>query len=75
MRIPLHIDLALHAVPGIVLVLDFFLFERKYTRYQVTRIAPLIAVLFGIWYVSCLEYYAGQNGRCTSPISYLASNR
>lgn len=66
MRIPLGVDLALHAAPGIALVLDFFLFETKYTRHQVTRVAPLSAVLFGFWYVSWVEYCAIHNGRCTS---------
>ena len=68
MRLPLGVDLSLHAAPGIALVLDFFLFERKYNRYQVTRVAPLAAVLFGLWYVSWVEYCAIHNGRCTSSI-------
>jgi len=65
MRIPLGVDLSLHAAPGIALVLDFFLFERKYTRYQVARVAPLASVLFGLWYVGWVEYCAIHNGRCT----------
>lgn len=68
MRIPLSVDLAMHAVPAITLTLDFFLFEKRYTRYQVTHIAPLAAILFGLWYVSWVEYCASYNGRCTSSI-------
>jgi len=66
--LPLRVDLALHAAPGIALALDFFLFESKYTRYQATRVAPLIAILFGLWYVALVEYCAGYNGRCTPSI-------
>jgi len=75
MVISLRVDLALHAAPAIALVLDFFLFEKKYTRYQVVRVAPLTAILFGIWYVSWVEYCASQNGRCVSLISCLACRR
>lgn len=72
MRIPLSVDLALHAVPAIALVLDFFFFERKYTKYQVARVLPLTAILFGLWYVSWVEYCASHNGRCTWSVSCLA---
>jgi len=73
MRIPLNVDLALHAVPAIALVLDFFFFEKRYTRYQVARVAPLTATLFGLWYVSWVEYCATHNGRCMCPTSYFSS--
>jgi hypothetical protein len=68
MKLPLSVDLALHAAPGIVLLLDFFFFERRYTKRQVTRVAPLTAILFGLWYVSWVEYCANHNGRCESSI-------
>lgn len=71
MRIPLKVDLALHAAPGIALALDFFFFEKKYTRFQVARVAPLTVVLFGAWYVSLVEYCASHNERCESPVSYV----
>jgi len=66
--LPLGVDLALHAAPAVALVLDFFLFERKYTRYQATRVAPLTAIVFGLWYVSWVEYCASHNGRCTPSV-------
>lgn len=71
MRIPIRVDLALHAVPAVALVLDFFLFEKRYTEYQATRVAPLTAILFGLWYVCWVEYCASSNGICTSSNSRL----
>lgn len=65
--LPLKVDLALHAVPGIALTLDFFLFEKRYTRYQVTHVAPLSSILFGLWYVIWVEYCASHNGRFPYP--------
>jgi len=67
MRIPLRVDLALHAAPAIALVLDFFLFEKRYTGYQVRCVAPSIAILFGLWYVGWVEYCASHNGRFPYP--------
>jgi hypothetical protein len=32
----------------------------------------LAAVLFGIWYVSWVEYCASHNERCTLPVSRVA---
>jgi len=60
-RIPLHLDLALHAVPGISMALDFFLFEKKYTWQQVYGQAPLILVLFLFWYGGLTEYLGYLN--------------
>jgi hypothetical protein len=73
MGIPLHVDLALHAAPGAALLLDFFFFERRYTKYQVARVAPLAAVLFGLWYVGWVEYCASHNGRCMWSVSCLVA--
>lgn len=67
MRIPFGVDLALHVVPGAALVLDFFFFERRYTKYQAARVAPITAILVGVWYVSLVEYCAGYNGRFPYP--------
>lgn len=71
MELPLKVDLALHAAPVIALTLDFFLFEKRYTRYQVTHVAPLTSILFGLWYVIWVEYCASHNGRCTLSASCL----
>jgi len=75
MKLPLKVDLALHAAPGVSLVFDFFFFEKQYTRYQVARVAPLAAVLFGVWYVGWVEYCASRNGRCRSSVFFLACPR
>lgn len=71
MGLPLNVDLALHAAPAVALLLDFFFFERKYTKHQVTRVAPLAVVFFGLWYVSFAEYCASYNGRCRWCISLI----
>jgi hypothetical protein len=68
-RIPLGVDLALHAAPAIALILDFFLLEQRYSKYQTARLAPVAAILFGLWYVCWIEYCASHNGMCTSPVS------
>ena len=72
MKLPLTVDLALHIAPAVALMLDFFFFEKRYTNYQVARVAPLTTILFALWYVGCVEYFASQNGRCTWPASCLA---
>jgi len=75
MKIPLKVDLALHVAPGIALALDFFFFEKRYTRYQVVRVAPLVIVLFGVWYAGLVEYCASRDGGCRSSVSCLAFSR
>ena len=64
--LPLHVDLSLHAVPAISLILDFFLFEKKYSQREIGA-APFIAVAFASWYAIWLEHCATMNnGICTS---------
>ena len=65
-RIPLSLDLALHAVPGTVLLLDFFLFERKYSKKHARYGGALVAVAAGSWYSWWAEYCAEYNGACKS---------
>jgi len=60
-RIPLHLDLALHAVPGISMALDFFLFEKKYTWNQAWKQAPFMVILFVFWYGGLTEYLGYLN--------------
>ncbi|KZO95803.1 hypothetical protein CALVIDRAFT_598864 [Calocera viscosa TUFC12733] len=60
-RIPLHLDLALHAAPGLSMALDFFLFEKRYTRDQAWRQAPLMVLLFVFWYGGLTEYLGVLN--------------
>lgn len=66
LMLPMHIDLALHAAPSVFLVLQFFFFEKKYGQKEVNYGAPFVAVLFGTWYVACVEYFARLNGNCES---------
>jgi hypothetical protein len=64
LRLPLTVDLALHAAPGIFLFLDFFLFEKRYSKKQASYGAPAVSILSTIWYVSFAEYFASINGSC-----------
>ncbi|KAF9227510.1 hypothetical protein BS17DRAFT_725754 [Gyrodon lividus] len=61
MRIPLETDLALHATPFTTLLIDFFLFERKFTKGQTNKGAPAVVLVYGIWYASLVEYCATFN--------------
>jgi len=72
-RIPLHLDLALHAVPGISMALDFFLFEKKYTWKQAWKQAPLLVVLFVFWYGGLTEYLGKLNNN-DFPYPFLTLN-
>jgi len=66
-RVPLPIDLALHAAPAVTLFLDFFFFEKRYSKKQTSFGAPVVTVLFSVWYVSCSEYFAALNGSFVYP--------
>jgi hypothetical protein len=63
-RLPLKHDLALHAVPGLSLLLDFILFEQPYTGKIVTLGAPLVCLAYAVGYGSWVEYCATFNGTC-----------
>ncbi|KAI0082744.1 hypothetical protein K474DRAFT_1654899 [Panus rudis PR-1116 ss-1] len=67
-RIPLSTDLALHAVPGVALLLDFLLFEKKYSKKQV-RYGFVLMALVGTWYSVWVEHCAKYNG--TFPYPFL----
>ncbi|KAH7914977.1 FAR-17a/AIG1-like protein [Hygrophoropsis aurantiaca] len=71
-RIPLQVDLSLHAAPFISMVADFALFEKEYTQRQVRYTAPFLILVFGIWYASCVEYCAIFNG--AFPYPFLTEN-
>jgi hypothetical protein len=65
-RLPLSIDLALHAAPAVFLILDFFLFEKKYNKREANVTAPVAAALFGLCYCSWVEHCGERNdGICT----------
>ena len=63
MRIPLNMDLALHAVPAVTLLIDFLVFERKYSAGAVRYGAPLAVFLstvgYGSWAEHCAKYTDG----------------
>jgi hypothetical protein len=63
-KIPLNMDLALHAAPAASLILDFYLLERKYSASQLKYRAPLLAVATAVSYASWAEYCAYKNGSC-----------
>ncbi|KAJ4000110.1 FAR-17a/AIG1-like protein [Lentinula boryana] len=72
-RIPLHLDLALHAVPAITLLADFLLFERKYSRAELLYGAPTVSILYTIFYAWWVERCASFNdGRF--PYPFLTDN-
>ncbi|KAF5315751.1 hypothetical protein D9611_004596 [Ephemerocybe angulata] len=59
--LPLSIDLALHACPAISLVIDFFIFERKYTKTEVNVAVPAIVVAYAVFYGSWVEFCSSKN--------------
>ncbi|KAI0065495.1 hypothetical protein BV25DRAFT_1821916 [Artomyces pyxidatus] len=66
-RLDLSIDLALHAVPAVVLLADFVLFEQRYTRRETTLNAPVLTGAMAVWYASWVEYCASNNGSFPYP--------
>ncbi|TFK54970.1 hypothetical protein OE88DRAFT_1653557 [Heliocybe sulcata] len=72
MRIPLEMDLALHASPALSLLADFLLFEKKYGRNETVYVAPVLAALFGFFYANWVEYLAKFNG--SFPYPFLTDN-
>ncbi|THH26947.1 hypothetical protein EUX98_g7242 [Antrodiella citrinella] len=61
-RIPLQMDIALHAVPAISLLLDFFLLERKYSTKHAVYGGFIVAASSGIWYSWWVEECGKYNG-------------
>ncbi|EPQ58200.1 hypothetical protein GLOTRDRAFT_110070 [Gloeophyllum trabeum ATCC 11539] len=72
MRIPLKMDLALHAAPGVSLLADFMFFERKYDQQTALYAAPVLAALSGALYGTWVEYLAKFNG--SFPYPFLTEN-
>ncbi|GFZ46314.1 hypothetical protein JCM24511_04561 [Saitozyma sp. JCM 24511] len=66
-RIPLWMDFSMHALPAISLLIDFFLFERRYKPPASTRGATLLAVCFGTTYSLWVEYCATINEKFPYP--------
>src|SRR5436190_10134556 len=63
-RIPLLLDLSLHAVPALSLLADFILFERKYGKNETHLGAPLVTLVATLWFSWWMEYCASFNGSC-----------
>jgi hypothetical protein len=63
-RIPLPVDLALHATPSLSILADFFLFESKYQRKDIQVGAPITTAAFGLWYGFGGEHCGKINGVC-----------
>ncbi|KAH9484250.1 UPF0641 membrane protein [Psilocybe cubensis] len=72
-HIPLSIDLALHAVPCISLLIDFFIFEKKYNKQEVKVGAPIAAIGFSLWYTLWVEHCARMNNGIF-PYPFLTEN-
>jgi hypothetical protein len=63
-RLPLFLDLTLHASPVLALLVDFLFLERRYSQRALTTTAPSIAILYGVGYSCFVEYCASFNGHC-----------
>ena len=63
-RIPLSLDLSLHAAPAISLLLDFFVLEKSYGPTAASLGATVMSAIFGIWYSAWVEWCAEENGQC-----------
>jgi hypothetical protein len=61
---PLSVDLALHAAPGLALFTDFMFLESKFSKNEVRYGAPLVVSLAAVWYASWVEHCASFNGTC-----------
>lgn len=60
--LPLSVDLSLHAIPGMALVADFLLLERKYSQRTVARYAIPTMVACAMAYAAWAEWCARING-------------
>ncbi|ORX39694.1 FAR-17a/AIG1-like protein [Kockovaella imperatae] len=66
-KIPLNMDLSMHALPAFALLFDFFFLEKKYTPPASTIGAPLLALTFGTLYGVWVEHCATINGKFPYP--------
>ncbi|KAI0736998.1 FAR-17a/AIG1-like protein [Fomitopsis betulina] len=67
LRIPLKTDLALHAVPAISLLVDFFFVERRYSHRQAVWGGIAMTVLACSTYAPWIEYCSKFNGSFPYP--------
>ncbi|WVW83274.1 hypothetical protein I302_105293 [Kwoniella bestiolae CBS 10118] len=66
-RIPLLMDLSMHALPAVALIIDFFFLERKYKPPASTFGALALAATFGTAYSLWVEHCASINGSFPYP--------
>ncbi|KAG7442920.1 uncharacterized protein BT62DRAFT_935646 [Guyanagaster necrorhizus] len=71
-RTPLSLDLAMHVVPGLSLVMDFLVFEKKYSQELVKLAVPVVLTCGGM-YSSWAERNAKLNGG-VFPYPFLTEN-
>jgi hypothetical protein len=65
LRLPLFIDLALHASPASALLVDFLIFDTKYEERELKYRVPFAATVFAVWYGLWVEHCAkNNNGIC-----------
>lgn len=62
--IPLPVDLALHFAPGAYFFLDFFLFEKRYSRDQIRKTGKALTAAATLAYGGWVEYCAQYNATC-----------
>ncbi|KZV88312.1 hypothetical protein EXIGLDRAFT_839341 [Exidia glandulosa HHB12029] len=59
--LPIPLDLALHAAPALALLVDFFAFEHRYSRWQALNAGFPLSVFTGVAYGTWTEYCASAN--------------
>ncbi|KIJ68994.1 hypothetical protein HYDPIDRAFT_164692 [Hydnomerulius pinastri MD-312] len=60
-RMPLDVDLCLHAVPFLSLLVDFIVFENKFAYEQANTVALIVISAYGICYGAWVEHIAKFN--------------
>lgn len=73
LRLPLSIDLALHASPASALLVDFFIFDTKYEEREFKYRVPFAATVFAAWYGLWVEHCA-ENNNGIFPYPFLTEN-
>ncbi|KAI0673054.1 FAR-17a/AIG1-like protein [Trametes maxima] len=71
-RLPLQVDLALHAAPAISMFIDFYFFEKKYSKTASRWGSITLMALAGSWYSTWVEHCASYNG--FFPYPFLTEN-
>lgn len=64
MWLPLQLDITIHLLPAVFLTLDFYLLEGRYSKKDISTYAPIMAVVYTVWYVSLVEYLNLFNHQC-----------